>query len=160
MVQVPAATPVQSLAPASPAPAQEEAPVAPPEASAPVREEPTTEPEPMETAPPSPATPATPAAATPDPVPDAPARPAFGKRDPHERAQRLARVLVSDMIAYHPDRHRQSLENGTLADDFEEEIQKSWNEYVEQVGSELADSTDYFKDALNQILARGEPTFS
>lgn len=87
------------------------------------------------------------------------APPVFGKRDPHERAQRLARVLVSDMIAYHPDRHRRSLEEGTLKGDFEEEIDKSWNEYVDQVGQELADSTAYFTDALNEILAKGESVF-
>ncbi len=85
--------------------------------------------------------------------------PAFGKRDPHERAARLARVLVSDMIAYHPDRHRRSLEAGTLPQDFEEEIQKSWDEYVDQVGKELAESTDFFRDALNQVLARGQQVF-
>lgn len=87
------------------------------------------------------------------------APPVFGKRDPHERAQRLARVLVSDMIAYHPDRHRRSLEEGTLKGDFEEEIDKSWNEYVDQVGKELADGTAYFTDALNEILAKGEKVF-
>jgi len=84
---------------------------------------------------------------------------AFGKRDPNERAQRLARVLVSDMIAYHPDRHRRSLEEGTLKSDFDEEIDKSWHEYVDQVGRELAKSTPYFTDALNEILAKGETVF-
>ena len=87
------------------------------------------------------------------------AAPAFGRRDPHERAGRLARVLVSDMIAYHPDRHSQSLQNQTLATDFEEEIEKSWNEYVQQVGKDLAESTPYWKDALNQVLARGQDLF-
>ncbi len=83
----------------------------------------------------------------------------FGRRDPHERATRLARVLVSDMIAYHPDRHSQSLQNQTLAADFEEEIEKSWNEYVQQVGKDIAESTSYWKDALNQVLARGQQLF-
>jgi len=87
------------------------------------------------------------------------AAPSFGRRDPHERAGRLARVLVSDMIAYHPDRHSQSLQNETLASDFEEEIEKSWNEYVQQVGQDLAESTPYWRDALNQVLARGQELF-
>ena len=93
---------------------------------------------------------------------EAPAAPAvfqFGKRDPHDKARRLARVLVSDMIAYNPDRHRTALENGTLVADFEEEIRKSWAEYTEQVGSELAESTTYWFDALNEILAEGEKVF-
>jgi predicted Zn finger-like uncharacterized protein len=83
----------------------------------------------------------------------------FGKRDPHEKARRLARVLVSDMITYNPDRHASALANGTLREDFEEEIDKSWTEYVEQVGTELAESTSYWTDALNDILARGESLF-
>ncbi len=94
------------------------------------------------------------------PPPEAPvAAPSFGKRDPSERAQRLARVLVSDMIAYHPDRHRRSLEEGTLKADFDEEIAKSWHEYVDQVGKELAESQPYFTDALNEILAKGNIVF-
>ncbi|MEZ4414602.1 MAG: hypothetical protein R3E10_02530 [Gemmatimonadota bacterium] len=48
---------------------------------------------------------------------------------------------------------------GTLATDFEDEIEKSWNEYVQQVGKEMAESTSYWKDALNQVLARGQAIF-
>ncbi|UCC24875.1 MAG: zinc-ribbon domain-containing protein [Gemmatimonadales bacterium] len=83
----------------------------------------------------------------------------FGKRDPHEKARRLARVLVSDMITYNPERHASALRNSTLKEDFEDEIEKSWKEYVEQVGTELAESTSYWTDALNDILAQGEPLF-
>ena len=102
---------------------------------------------------------AQPAAAEPTTPAPAPSAPVFGKRDPNERAARLARVLVSDMIAYHPDRHRRSLEEGTLKEEFDDEIQKSWNEYVDQVGQELAETTPYFRDALNQVLARGQELF-
>ena len=42
---------------------------------------------------------------------------------------------------------------------FEEEIRKSWEEYSEQVGGELASSTSYFRDALNEILADGQQIF-
>jgi len=99
----------------------------------------------------------------PPPAPPQPAAPAagftFGRRDPHEKASRLARVLVSDMIAYNKERHQQALDGGTLREDFEDEIEKSVAEYVEQVGRELADSTDYFEKALNEILARGQQIF-
>jgi predicted Zn finger-like uncharacterized protein len=85
--------------------------------------------------------------------------PLFGKRDPMEKAQRLARVLVSDIILYNPDRHHSATESGRVKEEFEEEIQKSWNEYVEQVGEEVANTTSYFNDALNEILAKGEKIF-
>jgi predicted Zn finger-like uncharacterized protein len=85
--------------------------------------------------------------------------PVFGKRDPREKAQRLARVLVSDIILYNPDRHYSATETGRLKEEFEEEIHKSWSEYIEQVGEEVANTTPYFTDALNEILAKGEKIF-
>jgi hypothetical protein len=36
---------------------------------------------------------------------------------------------------------------------------KSWEEYVAQVGVELAKSTPYFRSALNDILAKGQQIF-
>jgi predicted Zn finger-like uncharacterized protein len=87
------------------------------------------------------------------------APPTFGRRDPHERAARLARVLASDMIAYNQAKYEQALKGGTLASDFEEEVEKSWEEYVEQVGKEMAEQNSYFQDALNEILAQGEKLF-
>jgi predicted Zn finger-like uncharacterized protein len=98
--------------------------------------------------------------------PAAPAEPAdtgfkFGKRDPTDKAKRLARVLVSDMIMYNADRHVSALENGTLVEDFEEEIDKSWKEFVDQVGAEIADGPGrgFWTEALNDILAKGEHLF-
>lgn len=85
----------------------------------------------------------------------------FGKRDPKDKAKRLARVLVSDMIMYNAERHQSALAQGTLQQDFEEEIEKSWKEFVEQVGEELANAEgrQYWKDALNDILAKGDEVF-
>lgn len=83
----------------------------------------------------------------------------FGQRDPKEKAQRLARVLVSDMIMYNPERHERALANGTLRDDFEEEIAKSWKEYVDQVGEEMAEGNDFWTEALNDVLAKGQKVF-
>jgi hypothetical protein len=36
---------------------------------------------------------------------------------------------------------------------------KSWEEYVAQVGLDMAKSTPFFRDALNTILAKGEAVF-
>lgn len=85
--------------------------------------------------------------------------PVFGPLDPAERAQRLARALVSDIVAYHGERVEASYRAGTLREDLKEEILKSWEEYVLQVGQETADQTPYFRNALNEILARGEAVF-
>jgi hypothetical protein len=62
---------------------------------------------------------------------------------------------------YNADRHTTALENGTLKQDFEEEIDKSWKEFVEQVGPEIADGPGraFWTDALNDILAKGDELF-
>lgn len=90
------------------------------------------------------------------PLPPAP----FGARsDPHRRAARLARALVSDIVVYHPERRTRSLRQGTLRQEFREEIRKSWEEYANQVGGDFARQTTYFRDALNEILADGATVF-
>jgi len=83
----------------------------------------------------------------------------FGRREPHERARHLARVLVSDIIAYYPVKYRESFDRGTLQEDFRSEVERSWKEYVDQVGREMAERTSYFTDALNQVLGKGKHRF-
>jgi len=79
--------------------------------------------------------------------------------DPDERARRIARALISDIVVYHKERCERSQQMGTLRTEFKEEILKSWDEYVEQVGLELARATPHFRDALNEILAKGQKVF-
>lgn len=97
------------------------------------------------------------AAASPRPS-GAPINP-FLAQDPRQKARRLARALISDIIAYQPEKRQQALRAGTLKQAFKDEIDKSWLEYVEQVGEELANSTPYFTEALNEILAGGQQVF-
>lgn len=137
--------------------------------------------------PPAPVAPATPAArpaapmppapppaaavpvASPSAPPSAPPRPGgtpgsrpvnpFLSQDPALKARRLARALISDMVVYHPTKRQDGLRDGNLKELFDEEIRKSWEEYAEQVGKDVADSTPYFKEALNEILAGGRQIF-
>jgi len=83
----------------------------------------------------------------------------FLRSDPITRAKRLARALVSDMVAYQPAKRADGLANGTLKQLFRDEIRKSYDEYVEQVGREVAESTAFFQDALNEVLADGRRVF-
>ncbi len=83
----------------------------------------------------------------------------FLSNDPNLKARRLARALVSDMIAYLPDKREQGLRDGTLKALFKEEIKKSYEEYVDQIGKEFADSTQHFQEALNDLLAGGQKMF-
>jgi len=81
------------------------------------------------------------------------------QQEAHERARRIARALISDIVAYNPERKQRAVEAGTLKTEFRAEVIKSWHEYVQQVGPELAQGTPFFRDALNQILAGGERLF-
>ena len=90
-------------------------------------------------------------------------RKAAGKRSQggskEERAKRLARVLVSDILCYNQEKRDRALVDGNLMAVLGGEIKKSWELYKEKVGSELAGSTNYFKEALNEILADGQKVF-
>jgi predicted Zn finger-like uncharacterized protein len=83
----------------------------------------------------------------------------FLSKDPDQRAKRLARALVSDIITYHPAKHAEGLRDGTLKQLFREEIKKSFEEYIAQVGQPLAEGTTYFQEALNEVLAAGKRIF-
>lgn len=83
----------------------------------------------------------------------------FLTTDPAQRARRLARALVSDLVAYQPEKREEGLRAGTLKELFRDDIRRSWQEYVEQVGAPLAESTPHFQDALNDILAGGRRVF-
>ncbi|HEV8454442.1 MAG TPA: hypothetical protein VGQ24_06100 [Gemmatimonadales bacterium] len=114
---------------------------------------------PPATAPAKPSAP--PAAPSPAAKPAPGGRPAnpFLSQDPALKARRLARALISDMVVYHPGKRQEGLRDGNLKELFEEEIKKSWEEYAEQVGRDVAESTPYFREALNEILAGGRPIF-
>jgi hypothetical protein len=105
--------------------------------------------------------PSPPAGAAAGAAPGADRRPInpFLANDPNQKARRLARALVSDMVTYLPQKREEGLRNGTLKALFREEIKKSYEEYVEQIGREFAETTSHFQDALNDILAGGKKVF-
>jgi len=96
-----------------------------------------------------------------DPAPGIVAGPrhVFGPQDRDARARRIARALVSDIVEYNRERVERAFASGRLRTEFRGEILKSWQEYVELVGEETATETPHFRDALNDILARGERVF-
>jgi hypothetical protein len=144
--------------PAAPPPLAAQPPAAPPPAAAPVRAAaPAAAPVAPPVAAPLPPRPsATPASGSP------PARPPinpFLANDPNAKAKRLARALVSDIVAYFPGKREEGVRDGTLKQLFREEIKKSYEEYVEQIGREFAETTTHFQDALNDVLAGGKKLF-
>jgi len=115
---------------------------------------------------PAPPAPASASVAAPRPVSSGPAPTGartpinpFLANDPHAKAKRLARALVSDLVTYFPQKRQDGLRDGTLKQLFKEEIQRSYEEYVSQVGREFAESTPHFQEALNDLLAGGQKVF-
>jgi predicted Zn finger-like uncharacterized protein len=80
-------------------------------------------------------------------------------RKKKDRARRLARVFVSDILVYNREKRDQGLAGGDLMTLLGPEIKKSWEAYKEKVGPELVESSNYFRDALNEILADGQKIF-
>jgi len=116
---------------------------------------------PVAPAAPTPFVPPAAAPAAPEPRKTGPLRPVnpFMVQDPKQKARRLARALISDMLVYHPEKRQQGIRDSTLPQLFRDEIEKSWLEYVEQVGKDMAESTPFWTDALNEILAGGKKLF-
>jgi predicted Zn finger-like uncharacterized protein len=88
------------------------------------------------------------------------AEPPRGLRRPRrDKTEMLARALVSDIVVYNREARDRALASGTLLEVLGPEIKKSWELYKEKVGAGTANSTTYFKDALNEILADGRKLF-
>jgi predicted Zn finger-like uncharacterized protein len=147
IVNPPAPAPSQSAPPRSSGSVSADTTIAPARASAPI---------PTVSNPPASAPQASPSG-TPAPA-RTPINP-FLANDPHAKAKRLARALISDLVTYFPQKRQDGLRDGTLKQLFKEEIQKSYEEYVAQVGKEFAESTPHFQDALNDLLAGGQKAF-
>lgn len=76
-----------------------------------------------------------------------------------ERAKRLARVFVSDILVYNREKRDQAMADGTLMTVLGPEIKKAWEAYKEKIGSDIVESNEYFRSALNEILAEGQKIF-
>jgi len=88
----------------------------------------------------------------------APNSSARGRRR-RSKEETYARALVSDILVYNRDSRDQALKDGNLVEALGAEIKKSWELYKEKVTPEVANSTNHFKKALNEILAEGQDIF-
>ena len=80
-------------------------------------------------------------------------------RKKKDRARRLARVFVSDILVYNQEKRDRGLADGDLMTVLGPEIKKAWEAYKEKIGSGVAESNEYFRTALNEILADGQEIF-
>lgn len=81
------------------------------------------------------------------------------KKNKHRHAKRLARSLARDLLLYHKDKIEKGLADGNLKELLGEEIKTSYKFYSESVDPEVLRTTNYFKDALNEIIGKGKKIF-
>jgi len=84
---------------------------------------------------------------------------ASSSRRRRSKEEMLALALVSDIMVYNRDLYDRAKADGNLLEALGSEIKKSWELYKEKVTPEVANSTNHFRDALNEILADGEKLF-
>jgi predicted Zn finger-like uncharacterized protein len=92
------------------------------------------------------------------PAKEAPAAAPKARRR-RSKEEMLARALVSDILVYNRDLRDKAIKDGKLLEVLGGEIKKSWELYKEKVTPDVANSTNHFREALNEILAEGEKVF-
>jgi hypothetical protein len=76
------------------------------------------------------------------------------RKDPHERAKRLARLIVGDIVLYNQDKIAEGIKNDTLFQVLEKELEVGRKYYEKNVDPAVAAQTDYFNLALVDILVK------
>jgi hypothetical protein len=74
-------------------------------------------------------------------------------KDP-DVARRIARAVVSDIALYNAKKVEEGIVRDTLFDLLKEEIEEGRNYYQSRVDPEIARSTNYFNEALVDVLIR------
>ena len=75
-----------------------------------------------------------------------------------ERALRLARIAVSEMLLYSPDKFENAIRDGNLEQALDLEIQEARALLRQRISEEVRAETDFIIDELNRVAAeRGNP---
>jgi hypothetical protein len=85
-----------------------------------------------------------------------PAKVAEIPEEVHQKARRLARVLIQEIKMYHAAKVEQARSAGTLLTQLSKEIDQGKAVYNSRTPREILESKSYFEDALLEILAEGD----
>ena len=80
---------------------------------------------------------------------------AVERKDPHERARRLARLIVGDIVLYNQEKITEGIKHDTLFQVMERELAEGRRYYEKNVDPAVAVQTDYYNLAVVDILVRG-----
>jgi hypothetical protein len=75
---------------------------------------------------------------------------------PEERAARLARLIVEEIILYNKDKVREGIVNDTLFDLLAKDITAGRRHYEDNVSPDLSPQSNYFDQSLVDILVKGQ----
>lgn len=77
----------------------------------------------------------------------------------HKSSIKLARQLAKDILLYHKDDVERGLGSGNLKTTLKDEVEKSYKFYQQRVEPEIIQNSNYFTEALNKIIAKGQAVF-
>jgi len=78
----------------------------------------------------------------------------------HEKAKRLARLIVSDIVLYNQAVVEESIRNDTFFEAMSHDVQEARNLYASRVPEEIRRDTTYLDDAFNDLIERKKREFS
>ena len=74
--------------------------------------------------------------------------------DAHNKARRLARIIVTDIALYNQKKVEEGVRNGTFYELFEEELQDGRLFYNRRVAEQVREGTAYLEDALEDFISQ------
>jgi len=75
--------------------------------------------------------------------------------DPHERAKRLARLIMADLILYNQDKIIQGIKEDNLFELLGSELEVARKYYERNVDPQVVREANYFNEAVVDILVKG-----
>ncbi|MCD4653848.1 hypothetical protein K8T06_07915 [bacterium] len=91
----------------------------------------------------------------PEPEPVAPAPPDPDEAKRHEKAKRIARVIVNDIRNYNTDKLAEGIRMGNIMKTLGKEVERGRLLYIKRIPPEITRETNYYREALIKILADG-----
>jgi hypothetical protein len=80
---------------------------------------------------------------------------AVDRKDPHERAKRLARLVVGDVVLYNREKIEEGIRKDTLFEVLAKELEEARRYYEKSVDPVVAKDVDYFNLAVVDVLIKG-----
>jgi predicted Zn finger-like uncharacterized protein len=74
--------------------------------------------------------------------------------DAHDKARRLARIIVSDIALYNQNKVEEGIQSGTFHELFHDEIQEGRLLYNRRVPEEVRSGTSYLEDTFEEFLTQ------